>query len=392
MSAVNRPATRAARPPLWLAASAVAAGWGALYSVVRWIVYFAINPVHEDVRIDYVAAQAGLRYGWSTIYDLGTLRALSAGFPKGETGLDASATYISPPLLAWLFVPLTAMSVPLAYVIWTLVSLAALVWAWHVASPYRGLAKVTLLLLALALWPVMQSLYYGQPTILLLGLVATAWWFLSADRPVAAGVALAIATGLKPQTAILVPFALLASGRYRVFVSWAVGSALLAAASIAALGPSGLLSFWNTLKYVQTDPSHTYFTIAYLVSFGPLAYALLALQGIAALAIAWRRRSDLDVVFAAGLLGSIAIGVHLHQWDYSELVLAAWLVLRTSPPLWHRIFLLVGVATMQLASIGEPVPQLLWNAAWLAILYQGASRAANQTVRRAVSREASAPG
>ncbi|HEY4913396.1 MAG TPA: glycosyltransferase family 87 protein [Candidatus Dormibacteraeota bacterium] len=388
---MNQPTIRARRPPLWLAASAVAAAWGALYSVARWIVYFAINPVHEDVRIDYVAAQAGLRYGWSTIYDLATLRALSAGFPKGETGLDASATYISPPLLAWLFVPLTAMSVPLAYVIWTLVSLAALVWAWHIAAPYRGLAKLTLLLLALALWPVMQSLYYGQPTILLLGLVATAWWLLAGNRPIAAGVALAIATGLKPQTVILVPLALLVSGRYRVFASWAAGSVLFAAAGIAALGPNGLVSFWNTLKYVQTDPSHTYFTIAYLISFGPLAYTLLALQGIAALAIAWRRRSDLDIVFAAGLLGSITIGVHLHQWDYSELVLAAWLVLRTSPPLWHRLFLLIGVATMQLASIGDPVPQLLWNAAWLAILYQGASRAAPEPDRRAVSLEASSP-
>jgi len=389
---VSEPTSRAARPPLWLAASAVATAWGAFYSVARWIFYFAINPVHEDVRINYVAAEAGLRYGWSTIYDLGTLRALSAGFPKGETGLDASATYISPPLMAWLFVPLTAMSVPLAYVIWTLVSVVALVWAWHIAAPYRGLAKLTLLLLGLALWPVMQSLYYGQPTILLLGLVATAWWFLAGNRPVAAGVALAIATGLKPQTVILVPFALLASGRYRVFAAWVVGSALLAAASIAALGPNGLFSFWNALKYVQTDPSHTYFTIAYLISFGPLAYALLALQGIAALAIAWRRRSDLDVVFAAGLLGSITIGIHLHQWDYSELVLAAWLVLRTSPPLWHRLFLLTGVVTMQLASTGEPVPQLLWNAAWLAILYQGVSRPAAEPERRAVRIEASSPG
>ena len=389
---MSEPTSRAARPPLWLAASAVATAWGAFYSVARWIFYFAINPVHEDVRINYVAAEAGLRYGWSTIYDLGTLRALSAGFPKGETWLDASATYISPPLMAWLFVPLTAMSVPLAYVIWTLVSVAALVWAWHIAAPYRGLAKLSLLLLGLALWPVMQSLYYGQPTILLLGLVATAWWLLAGNRPVAAGVALAIATGLKPQTVILVPFALLASSRHRVFAAWAVGSALLAAASIAALGPNGLLSFWNTLKYVQTDPSHTYFTIAYLISFGPLAYALLALQGIAALAIAWRRRSDLDVVFAAGLLGSITIGIHLHQWDYSELVLAAWLVLRTSPPLWHRLFLLTGVVTMQLASTGEPVPQLLWNAAWLAILYQGVSRPAAEPERRAVRIEASSPG
>src|ERR1700693_2289473 len=240
--------------------------------------------------------------------------------------------------MAWLFVPLTAMSVPLAYVIWTLVSVAALVWAWHIAAPYRGVAKLTLLLLGLALWPVMQSLYYGQPTILLLGLVATAWWFLAGNRPVAAGVALAIATGLKPQSVILVPFALLASGRSGGFAAWVVGSALLAAASIAALGPNWLFSFGNALKYVQTDPSHTYFTIAYLISFGPLAYALLALQGIAALAIAWRRRSDLDVVFAAGLLGSIMIGIHLHQWDYSELVLAAWAVAGAAAALWRARF------------------------------------------------------
>jgi hypothetical protein len=53
--------------------------------------------------------------------------------------------------------------------------------------------------------------------------------------------------------------------------------------------------------------------------------------------------------------------------------------LRTAPPLWHRLFLLAGVISLQLltfAAIGFPpywdaalhAPQLIWDAAWLGIL------------------------
>jgi len=97
---VNQPASQSARPPLWLAAAAVAAGWGAIYDIGRWVAAFVTFPAHEDVRIYYVAAQAGLRYGWATIYDIPTLRSLSSGFAGGQTNIDSSATYISPPLLA----------------------------------------------------------------------------------------------------------------------------------------------------------------------------------------------------------------------------------------------------------------------------------------------------
>src|SRR5436853_25607 len=63
----------ARRPPLPVAAAALAAAWGALYTVERWITAYVNAPIHDDVRYDYVAAQAGLRYGWSRIYDLGLL-------------------------------------------------------------------------------------------------------------------------------------------------------------------------------------------------------------------------------------------------------------------------------------------------------------------------------
>lgn len=365
---VSQVIARPARPPLWLAAAATAAGWGAVYSVGRWILLFILHPIHEDVRITYVAAEAGLRYGWPHIYDLATLQSLSNGFPSGQNTITSSATYINPPLWAWLFVPLTAVSEPAAYALWALLSLVALVYAWHVAAPYARFAKYTLLLAALALWPVNDAFYRGQPSIIILALVVVAWKLCRDDRPVAAGVALAFATALKPQAAILVPVALLVSGRYRPVVGWVAGSAVLGVATIIAIGPSGLVSWWQALEYVQSDISHTYFTLAYLFGLGPVTYALLAIQGAVALAIAWRHRANIDVVFAAGLLGSLGTSFHLHVYDYSGLVLAAWLVLRTAPPRWHRLWLLAGVLTMQALPLGLPVPQLAWDAAWLLIL------------------------
>jgi len=346
----------------------VAAGWGAAYDVGRWIAAFVTFPAHEDVRIYYVAAEAGLRYGWSTIYDIPTLRSLSTGFAGGQTNIDSSATYISPPLLAWLFAPLTALPEPVAYALWAALSLGALVWMWYIAAPYAGLAKVTLLLVALALWPVLDAFYRGQPVVVLLALVAASWWLTAHDRPLAAGIALAVATALKPQVVYLVPLALLVGGRYRVVLSWIAACAVLAIAFVVSLGQSGLQSWWQTFQLVESNREHAYFTLAYLFGFGLLAYSLLATLGAAALAVAWTRRNDVDVVFAAGLLGSLAVSVHLHLYDYATLVLAAWLVLRTAPPLWQRLWLLVGVVTMQALALGLPAPQLIWDAGWLAIL------------------------
>ena len=365
------------RPPLWLASAATAAAWGALYSLGRWVFGFATFPIHEDVRINYVAAQAGLQYGWSKIYDFATLRQLSLVFPAADRSIDATATYISPPLLAWLFVPLTLVPEPAAYLIWTLAALAALIWTWHVAAPYRGLAKLTLLLLALALWPVMQVFYYGQPGVVVVAGVALAWWLIRHDRPIAAGIALALATTLKPQVVILVPIALLVAGHVKPVLGWAAAGLVLAALSLASLGAEGIASYWQALKLVEADTGHAYFTIALVFGLGPVTYVLLAIQGLACLAVARIRRRELETVFAVGLLGSLMVAFHLHQWDYTNLVLAAWLVLRNSPPLWHRIWLAAGIMTMQLLSLGLAVPQLVWDVIWLAMLALGAPSASS---------------
>ncbi|TMB75858.1 MAG: DUF2029 domain-containing protein [Chloroflexi bacterium] len=224
-------------------------------------------------------------------------------------------------------------------------------------------------------WPTSCGLpsYYGQPTFLVIALVAVAWWLIRREQMLAAGIALALATALKPQVVFMIPICLLVAGRFKAVVGWAGACAVLAALSAVALGPAGLASYWEALRLGQADVGHTFFTVAYLfgLHLGPATYAVLAVQGIACLYVAWSRREDLDIVFAAGLLGTLMVSIHLHQPDYSNLVLAAWLVLRGTPSLAHRLWFGVGIVTMQVLTLGQPVPQLLWDAGWLTILGVG---------------------
>jgi hypothetical protein len=356
---------RPSRPPLRLAAATVAAAWVAAFGLAGWVALYVQQPVHKDFRIFYVAAEAGIRNGWASIYDIATLRALSSSFPPGQNFIDSETAFVNPPLFAWVIAPLTALPLPVAYGLWTALSLAALVWSWHIIAPYRGMAKLALLLAGLALWPVVDALYYGQPSLLIIGLVAATWWLCTRDRQVGAGVVLALATALKPQVVIVLPIALLVAGRGRVFIGWAAGCVALAILFAATLGQTGIERWWHALSFLQSDPHHSYFTMAYVVGLNPLTYVVEGLLGALALMIAWLRRDQLDMVFAAGLIGSLAASIHLHQSDYAELVLVAWLVLRTSPSRWQKAWLLAGIVGMQAITLAMPLPQLVLDAAWL---------------------------
>ena len=366
---------QASRPPLWLAAAAVASFWSVVFGVVRLIQIFLHDPAANDFRVFYAAAKVGLGSGWSHIYDANLLRAASAAFPIQDTNIDSAHYYVNPPLLAWIVAPLTVLPEPAAFVLWTVIGLAAFLVAWAVACPFAGLARITLLLLGLALWSVNESLRFGQPTLLLMALVAVAWQQTRRERPVVAGAVLALAVMLKPQDAILVPVALLVSGRRPVFMAFLAWGAVLSIASLLSVGSVGIHDYLDAAALVQSDPMHYYDTMAYLFGIGPAAYAAELSLGALALAVAYLRRAELDTVFALGILGSVMASPHMHQLDYSVDVLAAWLVLRTGPSLAHRLWLVAGIPACQFTAltIGNPLPELLWQTGWLGILGRDAA-------------------
>ena len=346
----------------------MASFWGAVFGVVRLVRIFLDDPYGNDFRVFYAAAKVGLGAGWSHVYDADLLRAASSTFPVQDQVYDSSHFYVQTPLLAWIVAPLTGLTEPAAFAIWTVLGMAAFVIAWAVACPFTGLARITLLLLGLALFSVHESLRFGQPTLLMLALIAFAWQQAKRDRPVVAGTLIALAVMLKPQDAIFVPLALLVAGRRSVFLAFVGSAAALSVAFVLALGSAGVNGFLSATLMVQSDPIHQFDTMAYVFGIGPATYATELLLGAVALVVAYLRRAELDLVFALGVLGSVMASPHMHQPDYALNVLAAWLVLRTGPGFAQKLWLVLGIPACQLTAFALPLPQLLWETVWLGLL------------------------
>ena len=355
-------------PPLWLSAIAMTAAITVAFGIARWADHFANDPNEEDFRLNYVAAKIGLTYGWSHIYDLDLERHLSAGFGPIGSVIDSMHNYVTPPLLAWLVAPFSVFSLSTGFLLWTIFCLAALIGAWWLVAPGRGLARVTLLLIPLALWPTNYAFWLGQTTVISIAFLALAWWFLERERWTPAGVALALGFFVKPQLLLLLPLALFVSGRWRPVLAFAVASAVIGAVSLAVLGTHGISAYANSVNFTQGNPIHSVMTYAWFGGRGPVATGIEVTAGVVAMALAWYRRARMDLVFALGIVGTTASAFYLHEYDAAVWVVPAWVLLRSHLSMPHRVWLGVGVIAAQLIAIGIFRPVLLWEAGWIAAL------------------------
>jgi Glycosyltransferase family 87 len=355
-------------PPLWLSASALAAAITVGFGVQRWIDHFIKAPDAEDYRLHMVAARVGLQYGWSRIYDLGAMKAASSGLGSVGSLIDTNHVFMSPPPAAWMVVPIAWLPLPAGYLLWTVISLAVFIAAWWLVVPGSRLARVTVLLISLAVWPVHYQFWLGQWVVLTLALLGLCWWLLERDRWVAAGVVLALSLCFKTQDVLLVPLALLVSGRWRPVAVAAATGAVVGGLSLLSLGPTGVSDWLSIASQIHADPYQAPMTYSSLLGRGPVTTGVELLLGATALAFAWYRRERLELVFALGIVGSTASAIYLHEDDIAILVLAAWLVLRSEPSILQRLWLLAGIAAAQFLALGLPIPMLLWQPVWIVLL------------------------
>ncbi len=285
------------------------------------------NP-REPIGIDFhtyeAAARIGLQQGWSHIYD----QALVAGAQKDLVPGQYAQPFLSPPTVAWLVAPLAWLPYWPSYYVWAVFTLIALSLALVWASTDRGLERWVVVGAVLAPWWVLHAVHLGQVVPLVAAGVLLAWRFAREGRDIAAGIALALLS-LKPNTALLVPFALLAAGRYRSFAAVTLGSGGISAYASQVTGPlpSGASSL--TLEGA-------------LGVSGPLATGLRFLIVAASLVAAYRLRRSPGLVIAAGTLGSLLVAPYLHGSDLCLLGAAAWFVWEERPALTWRIPLAAG--------------------------------------------------
>jgi hypothetical protein len=359
---------RRSLPPLRVAIPAVIGAWAIVLEIPRFVGMVRHDAAVTDFRLFYVAAQVGRDSRWSNIYDPGRLHAASVVFGPADALITPAYTYLNPPLLALLVAPLTAFQLPAAFYIWTAVNIAAFVAAWLLAAPGTGLGRVALLLISLALWPTIFSIERGQPVLAVYALAIGCWWMAGRRREIEAGFLLALAFALKPQDVALLPAVLLLCGFGRAAAWWLLATAALWAAFALLIGPTGMGTYLAVNAWSASGPGFTANPLA--APFGPAA-SLLAGQAVfaaAALAGVWRQRRSLSVAFAIGLVGTMVSAVHVHEYDYVALVVAAWLALGETTSTVELAWIGVGVICAQLPAVGIRLPIVLWQPVWLAIL------------------------
>jgi glycosyl transferase family 87 len=295
------------------------------------------EPIGIDFHTYLAAAVVGLQHGWAMIYDQGAV----AVAQKQLVADQIAQPFLSPPTDAWLTALLTPLPYWVAYWIWAAVNLvtlaAALVWASRSSGFERWLYAAA----ALAPWWVVHALNLGQVAPLVAAGAVLATRFARDRRDIAAGLALSLLY-LKPNTALLVPFALLVAGHYRAFASWVAVGAVLGVAAVVSMGPDGVAAYINQLRGQLPEGASNLTVEGAFGVTGIAATALRVVIAVAVLATAYRFRHSPALAIAAGAVGSLLVVPYLHGSDLCLFGAAAWIVWEERPVLAWRLPIAAG--------------------------------------------------
>jgi hypothetical protein len=296
---------------------------------------------HEPVGIDFhtykAAAAVGLEQGWLHIYDQDRVAVEQLVLDPGEV----AQPFLSPPTVAWLVAPLVPLPYETSYYVWAVLALAAFVGALAWAAPSRGLTRWILVAAAIAPWWVLEAIRVGQVVPLVAAGLAVSWRLLKMDRNVAAGLFLSLLL-LKPNTAFIVPFAILAAGRLRTFATLLTVGVTLAVVALVTVGGEGAFDYWSQLTGSLPTGADA-LTLERALGFsGPVITALRIVIVVAVLVAAFRLRRSPGLVLVAGILGSLVAVPYLHASDLCLLVVAALIAWEERPVLAWRLPLAAG--------------------------------------------------
>ena len=159
---------------------------------------------------------------------------------------ETVTAFMYPPIVAWIFAPLSILPPHISLLVWQLISVAALGLACLLLSRTNEVRARDLFLLSFLFLPTFITVLIGQAGILF-GLLplAIGYWLLSRGSPLAAGLAWA-ALALKPQflpVAGLMSMAHAVTGRLRPLAGMILGLCVWLSLNYF-LVPEGMLAAW----------------------------------------------------------------------------------------------------------------------------------------------------
>ena len=295
------------------------------------------DPISVDFNTYMAAAQIGLHDGWSHIYDQGLVAIQQQLLAPGSR----RQPFISPPTVAFTVAPLAVFPHPVAYVIWAVLTFGAFAAAMALAGISTGLSRWVAVVGALAPWWIMHSVNVGQVVPLVAAGLVVGWRLLRDRREVLAGIAFG-AILLKPNTAMLVPLALLFATRYRALAAWGATAALVLLMTAAVLGPSGVMSYVNQMLGPWPGGADNVTLRGALDATGVFAAVLRTLIVVAVMGASYRIRGSPGMVVPLAIVGSLLVSPYLHGSDLCLLAAAGWMIWEAQPKIAWRTLLAIA--------------------------------------------------
>lgn len=345
-------------------------GWLKLgFAVVA--IALVVNVAHVDWRLGidfhtyYAATKVALDQGWSHLYDQGIIAQAQKELVPGQW----SQPFLSPPTVAWLTAPLSPLPYRIAFLVWAAAMFLGLALALAWAGSGSGLGRWIAVFGALSTWWVMHAVDVGQVVPLVAASTVVAWRLIRDKHDVAAGLVLA-AILLKPNTAILVPLALLMAGRLRAFAVWLSAVIAILLFAYLTIGAGGMTSYVEQLLAPLPRGADALTLHGALGVTGAVALVLRLIIVVATLATAFRFRGNAGLAVVVGIIGSLVIAPYLHGSDMCLLAVAGWMVWEDRPTMAWRIPLAAAwvLASPFLYVIGRSLPLYRWPLLELALL------------------------
>jgi hypothetical protein len=290
------------------------------------------KPIGTDFSSFYAAGSMALEGHAANAYDM------AAHYARQQQIFGASTPYYAwfyPPFLLFIAAPLALLPYPAALMTWQVATLAfyvcvigAILQPIRRSRPDLGYLWV---LLALAFPAVFINLGHGQNGLLTAALLGAALLMLT-RQPLLSGTLFGL-LAYKPQFALVIPIALLASNQWRAIAA--------AAATIMALSVLSVATFGTEIWYAfaaSTDMSRklllqngdvgfeklqSMFAVVRMWGGGlPLAYIAQGAISIAAVCgVAWTWHGSSDFNIKAALLTIATLLASPHTLDYDLMIL-----------------------------------------------------------------------
>jgi hypothetical protein len=253
------------------------------------------------------------------------------GINPYPVGLIHANSFVYPPLLAELAIPLTVLPAAVALAVWDALSFAA----FAVALRLVGVRDWRLMLIALGSLPMATCLILGQPTAFLALAAAAAWRWRY--RPWVAGLAVGVSLAAKPLAWPLLVW-LVACRLNRAALIAAGSSAFILVVSWAPLGFAGMSDFPGLMGRLSSQwQAQTHSIMSLTLQSGGSTWlgwtlTVIALVGILAGCLVLARRGETAAAFALAAAASAYSGPLVHH-HYLLLLIVGLAAARPRPSL-----------------------------------------------------------